>query len=84
MRAALNAVDDHARAHGRRLFTSLDNVGATWMLADYVDVVVHLFDEEHREFYDLDGLWGDAPQIDWSGGEGSMHHEGHEEHEGTS
>ena len=35
------------------------------ILADYVDVVVHVFDAEHRDYYDLDLLWGDAPRIDW-------------------
>jgi len=65
MRAVLDTIHEHARAGGRRLFTSLDNSGPTWMLADYVDVVVHMFDEEHRTFYDLDGLWGDAPRVEW-------------------
>ncbi len=31
-----------------------------WVLMDYVDVVVHIFQREQREFYDLDNLWGDA------------------------
>lgn len=33
----------------------------TWVLMDYVDVVVHLFQQEAREFYSLERLWGDAP-----------------------
>jgi ribosome-associated protein len=36
-----------------------------WHAIDLVDVIVHLFSEEARHFYDLDALWGDAPQVDW-------------------
>jgi len=35
---------------------------ARWVLMDYGDLVVHVFEETTREFYDLDGLWGDAPE----------------------
>ncbi len=34
--------------------------GGNWVLLDYFSVVVHLFDKEKREFYDLEGLWSDA------------------------
>lgn len=37
-----------------------------WVVLDFVDIVVHLFDAEFRQFYDLEMLWGDAPKIDWS------------------
>lgn len=33
---------------------------AEWILMDYVDVVVHVFQKPVREFYDIEGLWGDA------------------------
>jgi ribosome-associated protein len=65
MRAALDAIADYARGLHRRPFTSPERAGTTWLLADYVDVVIHIFDEQHREFYDLEGLWGDAPRVAW-------------------
>ena len=40
--------------------------GGTWILQDYGDVVVHLFDKEARAFYDLDRLWEDAKVVDLS------------------
>ncbi len=36
-----------------------------WILLDFVDVVLHLFDPEYRQFYDLELLWGDAEKIDY-------------------
>jgi len=41
---------------------------ARWILIDYIDVVVHIFSDEARAYYDLDLLWGDAPRIDWQRG----------------
>jgi ribosome-associated protein len=40
-----------------------------WILLDYIDVVVHVFTEEKRSFYDLERLWGDAPQEQLEDGE---------------
>ena len=34
-----------------------------WVVSDCVDVIVHLFSPEARAYYDLDGLWKQAPQI---------------------
>ncbi|GGG52456.1 ribosomal silencing factor RsfS [Croceivirga lutea] len=33
---------------------------AEWVLMDYVNVVVHVFQKQAREYYDIEGLWGDA------------------------
>ena len=41
--------------------------GARWLLLDFIDVVVHVFDDEERDFYDLERLWSDAPRLAWQG-----------------
>ncbi len=38
---------------------------AKWVLIDYGDFIVHIFDKEMRNYYDLELLWGDAPKIEW-------------------
>ena len=36
---------------------------SSWIIADYIDVVLHVFTPEARAFYDLEDLWGDVPAI---------------------
>lgn len=37
-----------------------------WLLIDYGDFIVHVFSEEAREYYSLESIWGDAPELDWT------------------
>jgi ribosome-associated protein len=48
---------------GPRSVEGLDD--ASWVLMDYGDVIVHVFLDETRAFYDLDRLWADAPVVEW-------------------
>lgn len=38
-----------------------------WIVLDYGSVVIHIFDEETRDYYKLEELWADAPRVDWEG-----------------
>lgn len=43
---------------------SIDGFPASqWIVLDYIQVIVHVFHREKREFYSLEDLWGDAPRI---------------------
>ena len=64
------------RAIGSRVSADMKGLGvppphaegeadSAWILIDFIDVVVHVFSEEAREFYDLELLWGDAPKVKW-------------------
>jgi ribosome-associated protein len=44
---------------------------AHWVLMDYGDVVIHIFDEESRAYYELEKLWLDAPRISLDKGQAS-------------
>jgi len=39
------------------------NADEGWLLVDYGDIIVHIFSENQREYYNLEGLWADAEQI---------------------
>ncbi|MFL6594784.1 MAG: ribosome silencing factor [Chthoniobacterales bacterium] len=36
-----------------------------WIVLDYMQVIVHIFHAEKRDFYSLEDLWGDAPRLSW-------------------
>lgn len=42
------------------------DTGNTWIILDYADMLVHVFDKTQRQFYNLEGLWADANPVDIS------------------
>jgi ribosome-associated protein len=60
------------KAQGSPAFRSSTDTGSSWIIIDFVSVVVHLFEPNQRAYYDLEGLWGDAERVTWrkSGGAG--------------
>ena len=53
------------KADGRVLPRSADGVReGNWVVADYLDVVLHVFTPDARKFYALEDLWGDVPSVE--------------------
>lgn len=57
--ALVSSLEDRFRGPDRPVYVNRSKDNSWWIL-DFVDVVVHVFHEDARAFYDLDGLWADA------------------------
>lgn len=68
MNAALAHAEDVGKGLGLPARRTNADDRSTWLLADFVDIVVHLFEPNTRAYYDLEMLWGDAKRVDWRSG----------------
>lgn len=64
-RSAADEICEAARKRGRQRFGSAGYEQGRWILLDFVDVVIHIFDAEYRDYYALEMLWGDAKRLKW-------------------
>ena len=64
MRGIARKVESALAKHGGKRLNQPDHESA-WVLADFGDILVHVFDTAAREFYRLEDLWGDAPRVAW-------------------
>ena len=64
LRAIVDEITDQLREqHNLRPSASEGTLQATWIVLDFFDVMVHVMRADIRARYDLEGLWGDAPQV---------------------
>lgn len=61
VRAITDEIDDKLRDIGIKCHFKEGYNTLNWVILDYFDIVVHIFKNEAREFYNLEKLWGDAP-----------------------
>jgi len=64
VQAIAKAIEETLKKNGIRPLGQEGMKEGRWILIDYEDVVIHIFLEPMRKFYDLEGLWIDAPRID--------------------
>ena len=63
IKAMSDACEEAMEKQGERVHHIEGHRGGTWLLMDFSSVVVHIFMDEARKFYDLERLWGDAEEI---------------------
>ena len=63
LEAMLESVDEGLSGDEAKLMGHEGEAASGWALLDYGDVIVHLFGQEERSYYDLEGLWHDATPV---------------------
>jgi ribosome-associated protein len=58
-------IDAAMRAEGDHRLSIEGYEASRWIVQDYGDIVVHVFDSDAREYYALEDLWADAERVDW-------------------
>ena len=64
VKAMSDACEEAMEKLGERVHHIEGHRGGTWLLMDFSAVVVHVFTDEARKFYDLERVWADAQQVD--------------------
>ena len=66
LKAIANEIETRLRKDHSIRAVAIDGFPASqWIVLDYIQVVVHVFHRDKREFYSLEDLWSDAPLLDW-------------------
>ena len=65
IRTVGDEIADYGKSIGQRVWHVAGRETGDWIVLDFVDVVVHLFEESRRRYYDLELIWGEAPRVDW-------------------
>lgn len=66
IQALINNVEEQMEKNGYTVKRIEGNKNSTWVLMDFGDVIVHIFDKDDRLFYDLERIWSDGKLIDIS------------------
>ena len=65
IRSLADEIEDLGRKLGQKVWKAAGREAGNWIVMDFVDVVVHLFNRPMRRYYDLELIWGEAPRVPW-------------------
>jgi ribosome-associated protein len=65
MRTVADEISQEAKKQNQQRFGRAGYEQGRWIVLDFIDVVIHIFDNEYRDYYDLELLWGDAKRVDY-------------------
>jgi ribosome-associated protein len=65
LQAIAEGIQERLKPRGARRYGVEGFEEGKWILLDYGDVIVQLFDRETRAYYNLEMIWGDAPRVEW-------------------
>jgi ribosome-associated protein len=72
MRSVAQEIEDLGKARGQHPYRSNADDSSTWIVTDFVEIVVHLFEPDQRLYYDLELLHADGKRVDWRRPEGDV------------
>jgi ribosome-associated protein len=76
LKAIANEIETRLREDHAIRPVAIDGFPASqWIVLDYLQVVVHVFHRDKREFYSLEDLWSDAPLLDWEAAAAAVRHD---------
>ena len=65
VRASDNVDQDHLHTWVETRIGIEGYEASKWIVQDYGDIMIHVFDSDTRDYYKLEELWADAPKVDW-------------------
>ncbi len=65
LRSLSDEIERLGKKIGQKVYKVAGRESGDWIVMDFVDVVVHLFNEKLRAYYDLELIWGESPYVQW-------------------
>lgn len=71
MRSVAEDIAEYGDSVGQRVWRTAGMDSGQWIVLDFVDVVVHIFDQQHRRYYELELIWGGSDRVPWNSDDAS-------------